>query len=265
MTKKRYLSPREKNHLLKFAKKNINIDQYAEMPVEYITGQAEFYDRVFIVNQDVLIPRIETEKLLDLALNIISKQWAQKEQKHKTEPIVVADIGTGSGAIAITLFLELIKRGIDCKIYASDISEKALKIAKKNYQQSIKSTQPVNSQRFQLNFLKSDLLSSYPNNLEFDLLIVNLPYLPSHKLKTLPASVKSFEPIIALDGGKTGFDLIEKFLKQAKLRCKKETLILLEIDDAAIIPQFIRILLKNNQSKIINDQFRKRRFLKLVL
>src|SRR3989338_10867673 len=117
----RKFSPREINWLKKYGVTPEAAEKFGEMPVEYITGFAEFYGRELKVNRDVLIPRMETEELVGHALKLASSL-------DKSE-IVVADIGTGCGCIGITLYLELVKLGIRPKIYMSDIFENALNMA----------------------------------------------------------------------------------------------------------------------------------------
>ncbi|MEN8252760.1 MAG: peptide chain release factor N(5)-glutamine methyltransferase [Patescibacteria group bacterium] len=219
----RKLSSYEKNHLRKFGKSNINIADYAETPVEYITGKVEFYSRIFDINQDTLIPRIETEELVKLALNYLIKNNYKK--------INIADIGTGCGAIGISLFLELEKLNITSEIYLSDISEKALKVAKVNAKKLINQNisakgRPASGWKI----FKSDLLTNYPKNQKFDLILANLPYIPSERINYLDSSVKDYEPHIALDGGPDGLKHIRKLLKQAKNRLKPRGKIILEID-----------------------------------
>ena len=119
--KDRKFTALEINHLLKFGVDpfNLNLNKIKEMPVEYITGFSEFYGRVFEVNNKVLIPRIETERLIDLALNFV--------RLKKLTKVKFCDVGTGSGVIGITFAKELEKRNIFFKATLSDISEDALK------------------------------------------------------------------------------------------------------------------------------------------
>jgi len=93
----RQLSPYEKTHLARFGQGQINLADYGEMPVEYITGQVEFSGRVFKINQQVLIPRLETEELVQIAVDLAVKKSSRRDQ------LVIGDIGCGCGAIGITL------------------------------------------------------------------------------------------------------------------------------------------------------------------
>lgn len=163
------------------------------VPLAYLLGWAEFYGRRFKVNRNVLIPRPATENLIEEALKIIPRLSAF----HK-RPLIIADLGTGSGCIAITLALEA--RPYIQEIVATDISEQALTVAKEN------------SQKYgplPIQFLKCDMLSSLPHP-DIDLIVSNPPYVPSNELNQPHLHAHStttglqFEPGIALDGGPKG-------------------------------------------------------------
>ncbi|HEX7018130.1 MAG TPA: peptide chain release factor N(5)-glutamine methyltransferase [Patescibacteria group bacterium] len=215
----RQLSPYEQTHLARFGKANIDISEYGEMPVEYITGKVEFYGRVFNVNQDVLIPRIETEELIKLAVAECQRRHAQLATG---EQLMIADVGTGCGAIGITLHLELQKLGIPNHMYVSEVSEAALKVTAQN----VKNLADDN----EVAVLHSDLLDAFPKEVTFDLMVANLPYIPNQRIEYLDDSVKKFEPRIALDGGPEGLTLIQKFLQQAPAHLKPTGKIILEVD-----------------------------------
>ena len=234
---KRIFSVFEKNLLIK-NKIDFN-DISTDMPVEYIVGKAQFYGNEFLVNGAVLIPRIETEEIIDLVL------------KYKKNFATVADIGCGSGCIGITLFLQL--KNIK-KIVLADISNFALEIAKKNAEILIS--------KFALkhfSFIESNLFSKFPKNLKFDLIVANLPYIPHMRIKKLDKSVKDFEPIIALDGGEKGSVIINNLLKEIRDRLNNLGIAILEIDDTHNLSSFkIDLGLK---AKIIKDKFERNRFL----
>ncbi len=159
-------------------------------PVQYQRGFAEFYKLKFVVDQRVLIPRPETELLV--------------EQIIKATPHTVLEIGTGSGCIAVSIAKNL----PTSKIIAVDISKEALTVAKKNAQ--------LNHVEKQLEFMESNLLSTFEldNNLKIDWIVANLPYIPSSRIPTLDSSVKDFEPHLALDGGADGFELYRKLFEE---------------------------------------------------
>lgn len=223
------------------------------MPVEYITGRAEFCDREFLVTPDVLIPRIETEELVVHSIKLVTSL-------DKSE-IMVADIGTGCGCIGITLYLELIKLGIRPTVYMSDTSEEVLEVAKKNISE-FKKARP-SSGRPGLIILQSDLLSGYPKDLKFDLITANLPYIPSARIPKLPESVKDFEPRSALDGGEDGAVLIRKLIKQSRKRLFSGGKIILEIDGTHSEKTFAIGTGKEFRIQMKQDQFGKNRFLVL--
>ncbi|MEK7111641.1 MAG: peptide chain release factor N(5)-glutamine methyltransferase, partial [Patescibacteria group bacterium] len=138
-------------------------------------------------------------------------------------------------------------------------SEEALEIAKKNISGLIKGQ--AFSKRPGLLWLKSDLLTGYPKKSKFDLIVANLPYIPSARIPKLPESVKGFEPHLALDGGSDGLKLINKLIAQSKTRLKPNGALLLEVDETHAlsdfkIPQCFR-------AEILKDQFGKRRFVKM--
>ncbi len=176
------------------------------MPLPFITGKQAFYGLEFFVNKNVLIPRPETELLVEVAL-----QWL------KSHPFCrrTIDVGTGSGIIAIILAQSF----SDLTIVASDVSEHALAIAQKNAL--------LHQVENQITFVQSDVFDSIPQ--KFDLVCANLPYIPSQKLDTIN-SIK-YEPVLALDGGGSGLLLIEKLITQLRTHLAKPGLALFEIEE----------------------------------
>lgn len=215
----RQLSPYEQTHLARFGKAEVDIATYGDMPVEYITGQVEFYGRVFHVNQDVLIPRIETEELINIA---VEESKALYREQNSEGQLVIADVGTGCGAIGITLHLELKALGLPHHIYLSEVSAAALKVAQQNVKQLADDGQTTT--------LESDLLAAYPKDQKFNLMVANLPYIPNQRIAYLDDSVKAFEPHLALDGGPEGLTLIHEFLHQAPAHLRPGGKIILEVD-----------------------------------
>lgn len=236
----RNLTPFELNFLRKHGKQNIDLAAYVDMPVEYIVGLAEFYGRDFVVNNHVLIPRIETEQIIELA----NKYFVPGKKFY------ITDVGTGSGCIGITLALILEQQGIDFEIYLADISEEAIKIAEEN----AKSFRAKN-----IKFIHSDLFSEFPKILQFDLIFANLPYLRTSRIRFAPKSVKNYEPHLALDGGKTGAEIINKFMEHMPQYLNGDGLVILEIDDSHKLSNFE--VPSGFSGKIIKDAFRRNRFL----
>lgn len=169
-------------------------------PVSYILGYSSFYGEKIHVSPAVLIPRPETEYVVEAALNLMPKIRG---------PIL--DVGTGSGAIVVTLA----KFCPGLSFYGTDISSEAIDIAKKNGKN-------LNN----LFFYQDDLLNNPPVDF-FELIVANLPYIPTEMLPQLSAEIQ-FEPALALDGGNEGLELIKKLISQAKNRCRY---IILEIGD----------------------------------
>jgi release factor glutamine methyltransferase len=165
-------------------------------PLAYILGEWEFYSRRFMVTPDVLVPRPSTEKLVDAALEAI-----KKVSKKLGRPITVADIGTGSGCIGITLVLETSPQLVE-KIIATDISEAALDVSRENA--------ALHNVSDRIQFVLGDLLEPLADK-PVDLIVSNPPYIPSGELNS-PTSPETrglqFEPQLALDGGKNGSDYI---------------------------------------------------------
>jgi release factor glutamine methyltransferase len=186
------------------------IEKYIHgLPLPYILGEWEFFNLSFRVSPNVLIPRPESELLVETALN-----WLNADPTRTN----MVDIGTGSGCIAIALAVNHPK----IQVTATDVSAAALKIAKAN------ATRYSIAQRIQ--FIHSDLFSAFPPpNSQFDLITANLPYIPTKTL--LDLAVYKREPTQALDGGPDGLDLIRKLLQEAPLYLIPGGLVLLEIED----------------------------------
>jgi len=173
------------------------------VPLPYILGYWEFFGRTFQLTPDVLIPRPETEMLVEFAL-----QHAQGLHSCR-----IIDIGTGSGCIAISLAAEL----PEATVFGVDLSMAALRIAQKNARYH---NLP------HIHFIQADLLSSFST--QFDLICANLPYIPTRTLDALPVSRR--DPHLALDGGPSGMETIRRLLVQAKTRMAPNSVLLLEVE-----------------------------------
>ncbi len=185
------------------------LDSYARgIPVQYITGEAEFMGFDFDVNPSVLIPRPETEILVERVLTLM-------EREGISEPSIL-DLGTGSGAIAVSLT----KLSPSCKIIASDVSEEALEVGRENA--------AANGVGDRIEFVLSDLFERIPGKKKFDLVISNPPYIPSEDYDSLPPEVRS-EPRIALDGGLKGLEFYKRIIPGAAKRLGRGGFLILEI------------------------------------
>jgi len=174
-------------------------------PLPYILGEWEFYDLIFNLSPHVLIPRPETEMLIEAALGWLAANPARRK---------AVDVGTGSGCIAITLAYHV----PDLDMTASDISADALHVARSNAER--------HGLGERVHFSQADLLENI--TAPFDLICANLPYIDTVVLKGL--AVYGREPSLALDGGPQGLDLLARLLEQAPLALAPGGLILLEID-----------------------------------
>ena len=161
-------------------------------PYEYIVGKCNFMGNDFIVNDTVLIPRIDTETLVDFAFGL----------KKFNENLRILDICTGSGCIGVSLA----KFFVNSSVFAVDISPKALEIAQINAKN--------NNVDERFSVLKMDILHEFPS-IEFDLVIANPPYIPTSDVGNLEASVRNFEPHLALDGGADGLVFYRRLAKYA--------------------------------------------------
>ena len=172
-------------------------------PVQYIVGNVDFYGYILKVNKNVLIPRRETEELVEEVI---------KRSQAFLNPTII-DIGTGSGAIAISLSKEL-----NTHIYASDISKKALEVAKEN----------AKSNNADITLLEGDMLKPYiQNNIKVDIIVSNPPYIKEDE--QIENIVKNNEPNIALYAKNNGLEFYESILKDAKKVLNDKFLIAFEI------------------------------------
>jgi release factor glutamine methyltransferase len=179
-------------------------------PVQYITGREEFYGRTFFVNEEVLIPRPETEELVEHMLTLI------KEHFGEGVPVSVADIGTGSGAISVTMALE----ESSLVVYTVDIAQDSIKVAKENAERL----------GADVEFLHGDLLQPFiENGLKLEVVVSNPPYIPDHEIADLDTIVKDREPMRALSGGEDGFVFYRRFMEELPLVLKEKAIVGFEV------------------------------------
>jgi release factor glutamine methyltransferase len=197
-------------------------------PIAYILNNKEFWSTNFYVDRSVLIPRPETEVLIDLILSQIN---------NKNNYFNILDIGTGSGCILVSLLKELTK----AKGIGIDKSSKAIAVAKKN---SI--SQQVDSR----SSFKNVNLENIKFDKKFDLIVSNPPYLPDVSLKNLNLDIKLYEPKIALQGGVQGVDFLYKIIVLASKILKIKGLLALEIGDNQF--HILAKYLKENRFKILD-------------
>ena len=200
-------------------------------PLQYITGKADFYGRSYFVNNKVLIPRPETEILIDAAIKNLLK---------KKNPFII-DIGTGSGCIGITLAIEIKKSNV----LSIDISKDALLIAKNNAE---------NHNIKNIKFLEIDVLKNDINQ-KADLIISNPPYISKNELSTLMPEVKNHEPKISLTDNKDGFTFYERFVSLFPKILKNDGVAIIEVGREEHSIKVLEIFKKNGMKniKVVKD------------
>ena len=220
------LSEDIKRNLIKMLQRRIKRE-----PLAYILEHREFYSADFWVTPDVMIPRPETEALVDYVIDYVKMQGERK---------TIVDVGTGCGSIAINLGLHLPRMNI----LATDISVRAIEVAKANAQ--------THNVKDIISFFKGDLMD--PINTSVDIVVANLPYIPSYKLDAIQEEVK-WEPQFALDGGPSGLCTMQRLLSQVKTRISCDGLIIMEMDPEQIIPmsKFARTCFPEKETFVQKD------------
>lgn len=182
-------------------------------PLQYITNSQEFMGLTFYVDDNVLIPQPDTENLVIVAINKIENKNHEEISKTNKEKIKILDLCTGSGAIAVSI-KSILKEKVE--IIASDISKKAIEVARKN----------AEKHNVQIKFICSDMFEKI--NEKFDLIVTNPPYIRSKEIKLLPEEVQK-EPHIALDGGIEGLDFYQKIIRESPKFLKDKGYLCLEM------------------------------------
>lgn len=209
------------------------------VPAQYITGHQEFWGMDFIVSPAVLIPRPETEHVIETVLEI-NRTARERAPQGLTSPYKprIADVGTGSGCIALALAKEL----PEADIHAADISNDALEIAR------------VNAARFRLDervqFLQGDLLQG--SEPPFDFIVSNPPYVGESEEEQVQLEVRKFEPRVAVFAGQTGIEVIARLIPQAREALLPGGWLVLEIS-GTIASEVERLLSEWEEVRIIRD------------
>ncbi len=187
------------------------------LPTQYITGHQEFWGLDLIVSPAVLIPRPETEHLVETVLELVDPRWRKGAASTPEGQLRIIDVGTGSGAIALALAHELPA----AEVWAGDISAAALEVAR------------ANAARLQLGerlrFVESDLLVAVDAQLQFDFVVSNPPYVSESEEDKVQREVKKFEPRVAVFAGPDGLDIIQRLVPQALAALKPTGWLLMEI------------------------------------
>ena len=216
------------------------------VPAQYITGHQEFWGLDLIVSPAVLIPRPETEHVVEAVLEVVSSRDSEQEQDQKPRTGVsaphnlhIVDVGTGSGAIALALAKEL----PTAEICATDISSAALDVARANAARHELASR--------IEFHRADLLRGFPPA-SFDFVVSNPPYVGEAEEDAVQLEVRKFEPRNAVFAGATGLEVIERLIPQAQMALKSGGWLVLEI--SGTIADRVRPLLSDwNEVEIRND------------
>jgi release factor glutamine methyltransferase len=182
----------------------------AGTPTQYLTGHQEFWGMEFEVTPDVLIPRPETEHLIEVALSRIG-------ESRRNNPLRIADVGTGSGCIAVALAKEF----PNANIFATDISSAALKIAQRNATR--------NNFANRITFKECNLLEALQEQPPLNIIVSNPPYVARKDAATLPIDVREHEPELALFAGEDGMEIYPRLIAQARTHLVEGGLLVLEL------------------------------------
>ena len=226
----RVLTSAETRHLRRLVRRRLDHE-----PTAYILGHCEFYGIDFCIDRHTFISRPETELLVEKAVELAQRI------SHPGRQITIADVGTGCGAIAINLALALPQ----AKIYATDISTSALRVAGMNCRRH-----GVNSQ---VGLLQGNLLEPLPQPV--DMIVANLPYIKDCEFKDLSPEIINFEPTIALSGGEDGLDKIQQMLEQMPGKLNYEACFLLEIgqEQGEMLTSLIKSYFPQASIELISD------------
>lgn len=204
-------------------------------PVQYLIGYEEFYGRTFSVNREVLIPRPETEELVYHALQRIKEKFGDKAAS-------LVDIGTGSGAIAITMKLER----ENLIVTATDIARESLEVAKQN----------ATELGAEISFVEGDLLTPFKEKgQKFDVLLSNPPYIPEGDRETMSVVVTEHEPHRALFAGNDGLDIYRRLLEQLPFVMNEKAMIAFEVGagQGELVAQLVQDAFSQASVEIIHD------------
>jgi release factor glutamine methyltransferase len=214
-------------------------------PVQYITGEQEFYGLTLHATPAVLIPRPETEHLVEAVLAEfgcapVAAPSTSSREASRTARSAIVDVGTGSGAIAIALAHHL----PNTQVTALDLSPEAIEVAHSNA--------VLNSLDHRIRFLVSDLLSAVSGEPAFDVVVSNPPYIPTADRSTLHPQIRDFEPAAALFAGADGLDIYRRLIPQAHAALKPNGLLALEIGHRQR-EDVLDLLTDWNDVRVVND------------
>jgi release factor glutamine methyltransferase len=191
-------------------------------PTQYLTGKQEFWGLEFEVTPAVLIPRPETEHVMEVALARLGERGRKIDPGGPRKTLQVADVGTGSGCLAIALAFEL----PHAEILATDISAAALEVARRN---AIRNSVPPHNIAERIQFVRADLLPPGNQAPLFDLIVSNPPYIADREQATLPGEVRDHEPHQALFAGPTGVEIYTRLVARAEQQLGDRGILVLEL------------------------------------
>jgi len=206
------------------------------IPVQHIMGYEEFYGRKFLVNEEVLIPRPETEELVQGLLARMGRLYPA------TDVIKIVDVGTGSGAISVTLALE--SNRLD--VMTVDIAKASIDVAQENAARL----------GAKVRFVEGDLLGPLiEEEKKVDVVVSNPPYIPEDDIETLSTVVKDHEPLRALVGGQDGLDFYRRFMKEIPLVLKERGIVAFEVGvgQGEAVAQMLRDAFPGAKVEVVND------------
>jgi len=218
-------------------------------PIQYILGKCEFMGLEFIVNKDVFIPRPETEILVETVLNKVTKS-----PSHQVTGLKILDVGTGSGNIAVSLAKLL----PEAEIFATDISEPALKVARENA--------GLNNVDERIKFFQSDLFAGFRRrrislrlmwaygSAGYDIIVSNPPYIPKAEIRKLAAEIQ-YEPVSALSGGRDGLDFYRRIIRASLGFLRKGGFLILEMGfgQCENIKEIFKLYKKFEVKEVVKD------------
>jgi len=206
------------------------------VPVQHIMGYEEFFGRKFLVNEEVLIPRPETEELVQGLLARIGRLYPA------TDVIKVVDVGTGSGAISVTLALE----NQELEVMTVDIAKASIDVAQEN----------ATRLGAKVRFIEGDLLGPLIEEAQkVDVIVSNPPYIPEDDIATLSTVVKDHEPLRALVGGRDGLDFYRQFMKEIPLVLKERGIVAFEVGvgQGEDVAQMLRDTFPGARVEVVDD------------
>ena len=177
------------------------------VPLQHITNRQNFFGYDFYVDSNVLIPRQDTEVLIEKILEVIEANF----NVEISSDISILDMCTGSGCIAITIYKELIKRGFNIDATAVDLSKDALAVTEKNVENLV----GIKALNNTFHIIESDMFSNINNNRSYDIIVSNPPYIPTRDIEKLEPEVRDYDPIMALDGDTDGLRFYRRIIEES--------------------------------------------------